>query len=176
MINPKAPSTYSLEPSLKLVMKARKVEHYLAGLSQRIITISIPPLLWAQQRPSLRDGRTKCDRMGRTEVEYKVSLRARKEDCGFKFFAPWASWQRQASMATRWSQWEKILMTKCFTEKCKLVCLDNDRRQRERRETKEQSGINGPTWVSVSHNTTENLISICHLSLIINLISYRQIP
>lgn len=56
MINPKAPSTYSLEPSLKLVMKARKQEHYLAGLSHRIIAASIPPLLWAQQRPSLKSG------------------------------------------------------------------------------------------------------------------------
>lgn len=88
MINPKAPSTYSLEPSLKLVMKAGKVEHYLAGLSQRIITISIPPHPWTQQRPSLRDGRKNGGRMGRTEVEYKVSLRARKEDCGFKFLRP----------------------------------------------------------------------------------------
>lgn len=31
-LNPKAASTYSLEPSLKLVMKAGKPEHYLAGL------------------------------------------------------------------------------------------------------------------------------------------------
>lgn len=175
MINPKAPSTYSLEPSLKLVMKAGKPEHYLAGLSHRIITISIPPLLCAQQRSVLGVG-GRVGRMGKTEGEWKVVFMSKKRRLCFQILAPWASSQRRASMATRRSQREKILMAKCFSDNCKLVCLDNDRRQRERRETKEQRGINGSTWASVSHNTTENLIfSICHLSFIINLISCRQI-
>lgn len=87
MINPKASSTYSLEPSLKFVRKAGKPEHYLAGLSHRIITISIPPLLWAQQRSSLGVG-GRVDRMGRTEVECKVVFMGKKRRLFFKFLHP----------------------------------------------------------------------------------------
>lgn len=56
MINPKAPSTYSLDPPSRLVKKAEKPEHYLASLSLRITAVRIPSLLCAQRRLSVGVG------------------------------------------------------------------------------------------------------------------------
>lgn len=140
MINPKAPSTYSLEPSLKLVMKARKVEHYLAGLSQRIITINIPPLLWAQQRLAKSKGwEKKMGQNGKNRSRVQSFLKSKKRRLWFQIFCALGFLTKASINGHKMKPVGENIDEKCFTEKCKLVCLDNDRRQRERRETKDRA-------------------------------------